>query len=642
MYRMEWLLVFVIACFGCGQAGDAPPSRQTEILVDGPGTTGPGDVPDDAESSGPEEAVADDAVIDAGPTFSGQPLDHWVEQATRAGGPEDPQATVAALVEALSHDDPAVRVAAGDALAAMGPAAADAVPALVAQLEHPMAWIRVAAMEALGAVGNDAVPALVAAFKHEDPSVGVRSGLVLRGMGPEAIAAAEEAMRDLPDEPRQRVEAVIAGIREDAAAAARTEGTATAEGLSAPAALPRAETTDWPQFHGPNRDNLCGDTGLLARWAAQGPELVWKLEGLGRGYSTVSIAHGRLFTMGDRKKDGDESQFVIAYDLATRQQLWATPVGPPHEDGGPRSTPTVDGELLYAIGTEGGLVCLDAATGEIRWQKSLVDDFQGQMMSGWKYSESPLVDGDRLISTPGGKEATMVALDKKTGELVWKSAVPELGSQNYGAGYSSAVVGPIAGRRQVVQVFGQGLFGVDAETGEFLWGYNRIASNVANITSPVIRGDYVFASTAYNLGSALVKIVANGDGCKAEEVYFTRDLQNHHGGVVLAGDHVYAGHGGNRGQPVCLELASGNVAWKADAPAKGSAGVLYADGHLIFRYDRGPVALIEATPQEYRLKGIFSPPIGDGPAWPHPVIHDGKLYLRHSDLLLCYGLRAEG
>jgi outer membrane protein assembly factor BamB len=334
---------------------------------------------------------------------------------------------------------------------------------------------------------------------------------------------------------------------------------------------------------------------------------------------------------------------VIAFDLDSRKELWATVVGPPHTDGGPRCTPTVDGSLLYAIGTDGDLVCLESDTGQVRWRRNFVDDFDGAYMAVWKFSESPLVDGNRLVCTPGGPEAMMVALDKQTGDLIWKCALPDMGDKGVdGAGYSSIVVGTICGVRQYVQLVGRGVFGVEADTGRFLWGYNPVANTVANITSPVIRGDYVFATTAYNTGSALVKISRDGDDFQAEEVYFlkSRDFQNHHGGVVLVGDYLYGGHGPNQGHPTCIEFGTGKVVWKERSPARGSAGVLYADGNLIFRYDRGEVVLIEATPEGMKINGRFRAPDGDGPAWAHPVIHDGKLYLRHADKLFCYDIRA--
>jgi outer membrane protein assembly factor BamB len=364
---------------------------------------------------------------------------------------------------------------------------------------------------------------------------------------------------------------------------------------------------------------------------------------LGRGYSSLAIANGRLLTMGDRPAaDGKESQFAIAYDLATRRELWATRVGPPHSDGGPRCTPTVVDSRVYVLGTDGDLLCLSDESGQILWQKNLARDFGGKMMSTWRFSESPLVDGWRVICTPGMPEAALVALNRDTGELLWKTTLPPLGENGAdGAGYSSAVVAEIAGVRQYVQVLGRGVIGVEAATGRFLWGYNRIASTVANITAPLVRGDYVFATTSYRMGSALLKITRDGERFNAAEVYYleAKEFENHHGGVVLLGDHVYGGHGQNKGWPACLKLSTGEIAWKERPPAFGSAAVLFADGHLLLRYDRGPVALVEATPQQYRLRGQFTPLTADGPAWAHPVIHHGKLYLRHNNLLACYDLR---
>jgi hypothetical protein len=221
--------------------------------------------------------------------------------------------------------------------------------------------------------------------------------------------------------------------------------------------------------------------------------------------------------------------------------------------------------------------------------------------------------------------------------------MPDIGPKGLdGAGYSSAVAANIAGVRQYVQMLGRGTIGVEADTGRFLWGYNQIANTVANITTPVVRGNYVFVTTAYSTGAALLRIARNGDDLEAREVYFLgpRDFQNHHGGVVLVGDHIFGGHGPNKGFPTCIELSTGKVLWKERSPALGSAAVLYADGNLVFRYDRGEVVLIEASPEELRIKGQFAPPTGEGPAWSHPVIHEGKLYLRHADLLLCYDLRS--
>ena len=404
----------------------------------------------------------------------------------------------------------------------------------------------------------------------------------------------------------------------------------------------RAQASDWPRFRGPENNGISTETGLLKEWPEEGPKLLWMTEGLGRGYSTVSVVGGKIFTMGDRTtSDEQKRQFVIALDLGTREELWATEIGPPHRDGS-RCTPTIDGDLAYAIGTDGDLVCLETANGKVRWRRSFPRDFQGKMMSGWKYSESPLVDGDKLVCTPGGPDATIVALDKKTGDVTWKCGIPEIGDRGKdGAGYSSIVAAEIDGVRQYLQILGRGAVGVEAETGRFLWGYNRIANKVANIPSPVVRGNHVFVTTSYKTGSALLKLTRNGEQMDVEEVYFLEpgEFENHHGGVVLAGDHVYGGSGQNNGVPVCLEFDTGKIAWKEEPAGKQSAAIVYADGHLVFRYQDGLVALVEATPDEYRLKGTFRTAVKNGNSWPHPVIHDGRLYLRDQDALMCYDLR---
>jgi len=410
---------------------------------------------------------------------------------------------------------------------------------------------------------------------------------------------------------------------------------------------PRAAQADWPRFRGPNCTGHSEETGLIDQWPADGPPLLWKMSGCGTGYSSVSIVDGILYTMGDRKGDGEEEQYVIAFDLDDRQERWATRVGPPHRDGS-RCTPTVADGRVYALGTSGDLVCLDASTGTLQWKRNLESDFGGKMMSVWRWSESPLVDGERLICTPGMPDAVMVALNKNTGELIWKCAVPEIGDRGKdGAGYTSMVVAEIDGVRQYITTVGRGAIGVAADDGRFLWGYNRIANKVANITTPVVRGNHVFVTTSYKTGSALLKLAKSGETFDVEEMYFLspKEFENHHGGVVLVDGHIYGGDGQNSGTPVCLDFLTGEIKWKERdwarrARARGSAAVLYADGHLIFRYEKNAkLVLIEATPEAFRVKGEFEAAVDDGPAWAHPVIHEGKLLLRTNDVLMCYDLR---
>jgi outer membrane protein assembly factor BamB len=399
---------------------------------------------------------------------------------------------------------------------------------------------------------------------------------------------------------------------------------------------------DWPQWHGPKRDNVSTETGLLRQWGPTGPALAWQASGLGLGFSSLAITNGRIFTMGDHGAE----QFVEALDAQSGKMLWKTKVGPSHEDeyGGPRATPTVDGALLYAVGTAGDLVCLDTASGKEVWRRNLAKDFGGRMMSDWKFSESPLVDGDRVVVTPGAREATLVALDKKTGKEVWRTATPDLGTNGRdGAAYSSVVISNAAGVKQYVQLLGRGVIGVRASDGKFLWNYNRVANQVANISTPLVQGDFVFASTGYQTGSALLKLAKSGDGVSATEVYWLdgKTFQNHHGGYVLVGQHIYGGHGHRRGAPICIDLASGKVVWGGEgtrSEGTGSAAVTTADNLLYFRYEDGTMMLIEATPEGYKPKGHFKIPGVSRPSWAHPVVVNGKLYLREDDTLLVYNV----
>jgi outer membrane protein assembly factor BamB len=412
-------------------------------------------------------------------------------------------------------------------------------------------------------------------------------------------------------------------------------GTVTAMGQNP--STSGAKRFDWPQWRGPNRDGKSQETGLLASWPKDGPPLAWTTKNLGMGYSSVAVAAGRIYTMGGR--GGDDS--VIALEENSGKEIWRTRVGDYFRQNmgdGPRCTPTIDGDLLYALGGAGDLVCLEAASGKLRWRKSLPKDFGGRMMSGWGWSESPLVDGDKVLCTPGAENAAMVALNKKTGDVIWKASVTNTG----GAGYASIVATEAGGIRQYLTLFGRGIVGVAARDGKFLWRYDKIANGTANIPTPIVDGDQVFCSTGYRTGAALLKLTANGGGIKAEQQYFldSGTLQNHHGGMVLLDGYIYCGHGHNAGSPTCIELKTGRVAWKDRGAGQGSAAVLYADGHLYFRWQNGTMALVEATPSAYKQTGKFQLPNDSGkPSWPHPVIANGRLYVRDQDALMCFDVK---
>ena len=398
-------------------------------------------------------------------------------------------------------------------------------------------------------------------------------------------------------------------------------------------------SNDWIQWRGPNRDGISHETGLLQSWPEGGPPVAYQTEGLGGGFSSVAIAAGRLYTMG---KFGDETR-LLALDATDGKLLWQTPVGNGGE--GPNCTPTIDEDRVYALSFAGDLVCAESATGKVLWRTNFPNDFGGKMMSSWGYSESPLVDGPHLIVTPGAPNAALAALDKKTGRVVWRTPMPANTGQagQDGAGYSSIVISNARGVKQYIQFVGRGIISADAKTGQFLWGYNRIANGTANIPTPIVLDDLVFCSSGYDDGgSALLRVSGSRNQLSVSEVWYKRanELQNHHGGMILVGDHVYMGHGHNNGFPVCFDLKTGRDRWRPGRGAgTGSAAVTYADGRFYFRYENGTMALIDASAEDYFERGRFRIAINNGQSWPHPVISDGKLYLRDQHQLIVYDIR---
>jgi outer membrane protein assembly factor BamB len=405
------------------------------------------------------------------------------------------------------------------------------------------------------------------------------------------------------------------------------------------------ESFDWPQWRGPDRNAVSKERGLLKEWTRDGPPLAWKIKGLGGGYSAPSIAAARIFGMSKR---GDD-EVIWALSEADGKTLWETRLGPAFEQGtpqaaeGPACTPTVDGEELYVLGLGGDLACLQVRDGKVIWQRSLTRDFGGRVPL-WGYRESPLVDGDKVICTPGGQDATLVALDKLTDKTIWKSQVPG-GS---GAAYASAIAIDFDGQREYVQFTARALVGVAASDGKFLWRYDRPANRMAiNCATPIYYDGMVFAASAHGAGGGLVKLSKDASGgVKAEEVYSTTKMQNQHGGMILVDGCLYGANGGNAGGfLVCLDFQTGKVLWdehdsgKRRAP-KGS--VALADGRLYSRTEKGTMLLIEPSPKQYVECGRFEQPDrSKSPAFTHPVIANGKLYVRDQDVLLCYDVKAK-
>jgi outer membrane protein assembly factor BamB len=386
-----------------------------------------------------------------------------------------------------------------------------------------------------------------------------------------------------------------------------------------------AQSGEWTQWRGANRDGISQETGLLKQWSAEGPPLVWKAQGAGAGYSSLAVTGGRIYTMGLR---GDR-EYVIAFDAATGKEAWATVNGGAYRDGrgdGPRGTPTVEGDRLYALGGKGDLSCLDAKTGKVVWTMNVLQKFGGENI-GWGISESPLIVGEKLLVNAGGAGASVVALNKRDGTLIWKS-------QSDAPGYSSAIPLQVGGKTEVVFFTSRRAMGLDVNDGKLLWEYDHASNRTANVATPVARGNRVFVSSDYGTGGGLVEIKADAKGVAAQEIYFTREMRNHHSSSILVGDYLY---GFSSSILTAMRFDTGEVAWRDRSVGKGS--LAYADGMLYALSENGVVGLIEATPDSYRERGRFHIAQGSLPTWTHPVVAGGRLYLRDQDTIYAFDIR---
>ena len=405
--------------------------------------------------------------------------------------------------------------------------------------------------------------------------------------------------------------------------------------LSLPLANP--VQADWPTFRGADRTATSNDEKILEKWPENGPKLLWQAEGAGRGYASPAIADGKIYTLGDSlSTKSDKLEYLSCFDEKSGKQIWTLETGEPWNSGseswqGSRSTPTIDGDHVYVITPFGVLVC-STTDGKLVWRKDLNKELDGNKADGWGYSESVLIDGDRLVCTPGGSKTTMVAMDKMTGKPIWKCQRPN----DRGAGHSSIVMSNVGGIDVYVQVTGSGPMGVRAKDGELMWTYD-IDKTTAVIPTPIVRDDLVFMVAGYKRGGALLRQVPKGNKVDIQEIYgLQTDLSNKHGGVVLIGDYIYGGIEDNN-VIYCADLMTGDIKWKSRSSGKGSASIAVSGDRLFIRYDDGTMTLVEVNPTEFvELNSFKTPHSGSRPSWAHPVISDGKLFLREGDYILCY------
>jgi outer membrane protein assembly factor BamB len=401
-----------------------------------------------------------------------------------------------------------------------------------------------------------------------------------------------------------------------------------------------ARSADWPQWRGPQRTGISQEAGLLGEWPADGPKLVWQIDDADYGYGTPAVAGDRLYITCNK---GMEDEFVRGYSTTDRKQLWSTrlgKVGNPDQQppfAAARSTPTIDGDRLFVLSSDGDIACVEATTGNVVWQKNVRTEFAGKP-GNWAYAESPLVDGDVLVCSPGGPDATLVALDKHTGDVIWKCPVPEADD----AGYASAIIVNAAGRKQYVQFLSKGVVGVDAQTGKFLWRYDGTGKGPANSPTPVADGSLVYTA-AGRVGGGLVELKSSDDGVAAQQVYMERGLPFSMGGSVLIDGNLY---GTTNEGLVCADFAKGEVKWKEKSVGNGA--LCEAGGRIYIHGDNNDVILVEPSPDEYRERGRFKLP--NQPehtrgamekAWTYPVVAGGRLYIRDLGTIWCYDVKQQ-
>jgi outer membrane protein assembly factor BamB len=388
---------------------------------------------------------------------------------------------------------------------------------------------------------------------------------------------------------------------------------------------------DWPRWRGANHDDHSPDTGLKTSWGSAGPERLWLNEDVGLGYAGIAVVGDTLYTMGAR----DAVEYVIAVEVSSGKEKWSAQVGPLLTNGwgdGPRSTPTVDGERVYAMGGKGHLVCLNAADGTEVWKTTM--EAHGGNVPGWGYTESVLVDGEMVVCTPGGAQGTVAAFSKTNGERVWQST-----GWSDPAQYASIIPAVHLGQKQFIQLTMQTVAAVNPTDGSVLWRV-PFPGKTAVIPTPIYHDGHVFVAAGYGVGCMLVRLGVSGT---AAEVYANKNMINHHGGVLLHDGHLY-GYSEGKGW-TCMTFQSGEVRWH-EATALGKGSIHLADGKLyLLDENTGTCALVAASPERYQELGRFtlSPQTSQrnpkGKIWVHPVVCGGRLFLRDQELLFAFDVK---
>jgi outer membrane protein assembly factor BamB len=396
-----------------------------------------------------------------------------------------------------------------------------------------------------------------------------------------------------------------------------------------------AWAADWPQWRGPQRNGASAETGLLKKWPEKGPSLIWSVEKLGGGHSSASVSGGKIFITGIIK----DQETLTSLDL-NGKILWQTPCGEKWKGSYPesRSTPTVEKDRVYVISGMGEVFCIDSNEGKINWSRNVFKEFDGDY-PGWGIAESPLIVEDKIICTPGGEDASLVALDKMSGKVIWQTK--ELSEQG---NYCSPILIKRGAKKIIATQLADSFVGIDAENGKVLWrdeyeDYQDDPKDI-NINSPLYHDGHIYITSGYDNPGAMFELSA--DGTSLKRLWTDNVLDVHLGGVVFVDGYIYGSNweDNRHGNWVCLDWKSGKVMWETKWKNKGP--IITAEGMLYcYEEKNGGLALVRANPQKLDLISSFEIPLGKGPHWSHPAISDGRLYVRHGDALMVYDIKSK-